>query len=365
MAFDLTLSEEQQALRETLHEFATEVLRPAARDSESARSTPDSIRNQLHEIGVVAPIPEEFGGAGSFDAVTMCIAAEELAWGDASIAYDTLGSGSAATLIAEAGTQQQRERHLPAFNESFVPSFVAVGERFAAGDLDALETRIESGKVVGDKYGVLHAASAPLGVVVGRSGEGLAAAIVESGGFEVVRPEDKLGLEAAPTFVIRLDGEADEIPGGPELHRAILRTKLLTGALALGSARASYEYAAEYAKEREAFGRPIGAFQAISFKIADMAIDVDAARMSLWRAAWLLDKGEATQHDILEANAHAITAAVRAGDDGVQVLGGHGYVRDHPVEMWFRNAVTLSVFDAPELLADAVIGADALAGGTR
>jgi alkylation response protein AidB-like acyl-CoA dehydrogenase len=365
MAFDLSPTEEQQALRETLHGFAREVIRPAARDCESAGRTSDRIRAQLHEIGVVAPVPEEHGGAGSFDALTMCIAAEELAWGDAGIASDVLAGGVAATVIAEAGTDEQRSKYLGRFVEAFTPSFVALGERFSGGDLDALETRIDEGKVVGEKYGVPHAADAPFGIVVGRSADALAAVVVESGSFEVVKSEDKLGLEAAPTYVVRVDGQAEEIPAGPELTTAILRAKLLTGAIALGSARASYEYAADYAKEREAFGRPIGAFQAISFKIADMAIDVDAARLSIWRAAWLLDRGEATQHDILEANAHAIGAAIRAGDDGVQVLGGHGYIRDHPVEMWFRNAVTLSVFDAPELLADVVVGADALSGGGR
>jgi alkylation response protein AidB-like acyl-CoA dehydrogenase len=365
LAFDLSPSEEQTALKETLHEFAEEVLRTSARDCESARRTSDEIRRQVYEIGVVAPVPEEDGGDGSFDAVTMCIAAEELAWGDASIAYDVLGSGLAASVIAAAGTPDQKKAHLPAFVEAFTPSFVAIGERFSGGDLEALETRVEDGKVVGEKYGVQHAADAGMGVVIGRSPEGMAAAIVEADNFEVVKPEDKLGLEAAPTYVVRFDGEGDEIPPGPALDAAILRVKLLTGAIALGSARASYEYAARYAVEREAFGRPIGAFQGISFKIADMATDVDAARMSLWRAAWLLDRGEATQHDVLEANGHAISAAVRAGDDGVQVLGGHGYVRDHPVEMWFRNAVTVSVFDAPELLADVVVGANALAGGAR
>lgn len=365
MAFDLSPNEEQQALKETLHEFAEEVLRPAARECESARSTSPEIRKQLHEIGVTAPVAEEEGGGGTFDAVTMCIAAEELAWGDASIAYDTLGGGLAATVIGAAGTTEQKKQHLGRFVDSYTPSFVAFGERFGGGDLDSLETRIDGGKVIGEKYGVLHAADAPVGVVVGCGEDGWRAALVEQAGFEVVKAEEKLGLEAAPTYVVRLDGEAEELPAGPQLNIALLRAKLLTGALALGSARASYEYAAQYAVEREAFGRPIGAFQGISFKIADMATDVDAARMSLWRAAWLLDRGEAVQQDVLEANAHALSAAIRAGDDGVQVLGGHGYIRDHPVEMWFRNAVTLSVFDAPELLADIVIGADALAGGQR
>jgi alkylation response protein AidB-like acyl-CoA dehydrogenase len=123
----------------------------------------------------------------------------------------------------------------------------------------------------------------------------------------------------------------------------------------VGSARSSLEYATQYATEREAFGKPIGAFQAISFKIADMAIEVDAARIALWRAAWKVDQGAATLADVAEATGQALGTAIKAGDDGVQILGGHGYIRDHPVEMWFRNAVTLSVFDAPDIAGDAMV----------
>ncbi|MGH2791111.1 MAG: acyl-CoA dehydrogenase family protein, partial [Actinomycetota bacterium] len=119
--------------------------------------------------------------------------------------------------------------------------------------------------------------------------------------------------------------------------------------------RASLEHAAHYATEREAFGKPIGAFQGISFKIADMAIAVDAARMSLWRTAWHLDRGTATLADAAEANGQCLAAAVLCGDDGVQVLGGHGFVTDHPSEMWFRDAVTLSVFDAPDVVGDVMV----------
>ncbi|MEA2477698.1 MAG: acyl-CoA dehydrogenase, partial [Actinomycetota bacterium] len=173
--------------------------------------------------------------------------------------------------------------------------------------------------------------------------------------YEVVKPEDKMGLEAAATAVVRFDGAGEALASGPDLDRAVLWAKLATGAIALGCARASLEYASQYATEREAFGRPIGAFQAISFKIADMAIEVDAARVQLWRAAWKLDNGTATLSDVAEAVGQTLATAIRCGDDGVQVLGGHGYIRDHPVEMWFRDAVTLSVFDSPELAGDVMV----------
>lgn len=356
MGFDLQPTEEQAALRSTLHDFAEEVLRPRARDCEAAGATAPDILDAAHDIGVAAPVDEAFGGGGTFDAVTYVIAAEELAWGDPGIAYQVLGSGLAAIVLGVAASDEQRARYLPRFAEqSPARSFVAVGEKIAAGDLESLDTTIDGDKVSGEKYGVLDYDDAALGIVVGRTDDGLGAVVVESGGYEVVRPEDKLGLQAAPTAIVSFDMAGDALPASPALDRAILWAKVLPAAVALGCARASLEYASTYATEREAFGRPIGAFQAISFKVADMAIEVDAARIALRRAAWKIDKGEATLADVAEAAGQSFAAAVRCGDDGVQVLGGHGYIKDHPVEKWFRDAVTLSVFDAPDVAGDVMV----------
>jgi alkylation response protein AidB-like acyl-CoA dehydrogenase len=362
MAFDLQPTEEQQALVQTLRDLSEAVLRPAARSCEAAGRTSPEPARLIHEIGVTAPVPEELGGGGTLDAVTYVMAAEELAWGDPGIAYQALGSGLAAIVVDRAGSDEQRVRYLPAFAEPGpAPTFVASGEKVAAGDLENLEARIEDGKVVAEKYGVLNARDARFGLVVGLGPEGLTAALVEGEAFEVVKPEDKLGLAAAPTSVVRFDTASEALPAGGALESAALYIKLMTGAIAVGCARASLEYAARYAREREAFGKPIGAFQAISFKIADMAIDVDAARMSLWRTAWKLDRGTATYADAASAVGQALAAAVRCGDDAVQILGGHGYIKDHPVEMWFRDAVTLSVFDAPDVLGDLAVARSAVA----
>jgi alkylation response protein AidB-like acyl-CoA dehydrogenase len=366
VGFDLQPTEEQQALKDTLTTFATEVLRPAARDCEAAGETSAEIARQIHEIGVTAPVAEDFGGGGTFDAVTYCIAAEELAWGDPGIASYVLGSGLAAIVIDVAASDEQRSKYLPRFAEAEPPrSFVAIGEKVAAGDLEALDTTVNGDKVTGEKYGVLNAADAHVGVVFGRNGAGLGAVLVEPSGYEVVKAEAKLGLEAAPTSVVRFDSAGSALAPGENLERAAIWAKLLTGAIAVGCARASLEYASKYATEREAFGKPIGAFQAISFKIADMAIAVDAARLAVWRAAWQLDRGEATLADAAEANGQALAAAILCGDDAVQVLGGHGYIQDHPVEMWFRDAVTLSVFDAPEIAGDAMVARSVFTGGTN
>jgi alkylation response protein AidB-like acyl-CoA dehydrogenase len=356
MAVDLQPTDEQRALVETLHEFASDVLRPAARSCEAARSTTSEISRQVHAVGVSAAVAERFGGGGELDPVTYCMVAEELAWGDPGIAYQLLGSGLAATVIGVAGSDEQRARYLPQFaGAEPVAAFVAVGEKIAAGDLGALDAAVDGDKVVGEKYGVLNAGTAPLGVVVGRTGSRLGAVVLGAGDFEVVKPEDKMGLEAAPTSVVRFDSAGDALAPGPRLDAAILWTKLLTGALAVGCARASLEYASAYAIERQAFGKPIGAFQGVSFKIADMAIAVDSARLSLWRAAWNLANERAGVAHFAASVGQALVAAVQCGDDGVQVLGGHGYIRDHPVEKWFRDAVTLSVFDAPDVLGDLLV----------
>lgn len=358
MGFDLQPTEEQTALRDTLADFSKQVLRPAARDAEAARQTPDDVAQRIHELGVVAPVEEAHGGGGTFDAVTYCIAAEALAWGDPALAYQSLGAGLAALVIGRAASDEQKASYLPRFaGGAPAKSFVAVGEKVAAGDLESLETTIAGDHVSGTKYGVLDATDAACGVVVGRGAGGLGAVIVdsESDQWSVVKPEDKLGLEAAPTWVVDFDVAGDALPVGESLTQALLLSKLMTGAVALGCARASFEHAAHYATEREAFGKPIGAFQGISFKIADMAIAVDAARMALWRTAWHIDRGTATLADAAEANGQCLAAAVLCGDDGVQVLGGHGFVTDHPSEMWFRDAVTLSVFDAPDVVGDVMV----------
>jgi alkylation response protein AidB-like acyl-CoA dehydrogenase len=356
VSFDLQPTDEQQALQETLHDFAESAIRPQARECESAGATAPQIFEQVHAIGVAAPVDESFGGGGTFDAVTYVIAAEELAWGDPGVAFQVLGSGLAAIVIGRAGSDEQKRRYLPGFaGAAPARSFVALGEKVAAGDLESLDTTVDGDKVAGEKYGVLDFDEAALGVVVGRTEDGLGAVVVEAGAYEVVRPEDKLGLQAAPTAIVRFDSAGDALPGSNDLTQAILLAKLMTGAIALGCARASLEYASDYATEREAFGKPIGAFQAISFKIADMAIEVDATRMALWRAAWKIDRGDATLADVAEATGQALATAVRCGDDGVQVLGGHGYIRDHPVEKWFRDAVTLSVFDAPDVAGDVMV----------
>lgn len=355
---DLQPTEEQQAIVEALRDFSQNEIRPAARECEEAGQVSERIEKQLHEMGVAAPVPEEFGGQGTFDAVTSVLVAEEIAWGDPGVAFSVLGSSLAATLVDLVGGDEQRRELLPRFLEGARGS-VALAERDAGADLTQIEATSTDGWLSGVKYGVVHADTARVRLAVARSGDALGLWLIPADAELDARPEDKLGLRSARTFKVVLDGVEGAVPlGGPQVERgkllpALLRAKLLNAAIALGLGRAALEYATTYAQERTAFGRPIGAFQAISFKIADRAMDLETARLFVWKAAWALEEGrDDAERLVMAACGHAVAAGLAAADDGVQILGGHGYMRDHPEEMWYRDALTLATFDSPSMIGD-------------
>lgn len=360
---DLQLTEEQTALQEALREFAVNEVRPAARESEEAGEPSERIAKQLLEMGVSAPVPEEFGGQGTFDALTSVLIAEEIAWGDPGIAFHVLGSGLPATIVDIVGTDEQRAELLPKLAEG-AGGALALGERDAGADISILESSAaitaETATLSGTKYAVVGADGAAVRLVV-TGGERLRIWSVPEGALLLANPEDKLGLRGAKTYKVTLDGleipTSNEIGGADanqkKVRLALLRAKLLNAGVAIGLGRAALEYASDYAKERVAFGRPIGAFQGISFKIADRATDIDAARLYLWKAAWAVDsERDDADRFVMSACSEAIKAAVTAGDDGVQVLGGHGYMKDHPEEMWYRDAMTLATLDNSSLVGD-------------
>jgi alkylation response protein AidB-like acyl-CoA dehydrogenase len=360
---DFQPTEEQQAIAEALHDFALNEVRPAARECEEAGRVSERIEKQLIEMGVAAPVPEEFGGQGTFDATTSVLIAEEVAWGDPGVAFGVLGAGLVATLIDLAGTDEQRSQILPTMLNGAKGS-LALAERDAGADITLLDTTAspsgDSVKISGTKYGVVEADSAGIRLVVAGSGDDLGLFLLPSGTSIDAKLEDKLGLRSARTFKVTIDAQvpADSRVGGPnvdkkKLTNALLRAKLLNAGIAVGLARAAVEYATTYAQERTAFGRPIGAFQGIAFKIADRAMDLDTARLAVWEAAWALDQGRDNAHRlVMAACGHAAAAALACADDGVQILGGHGYMRDHPEEMWYRDAMTLATFDSPSMIGD-------------
>lgn len=357
-------SEEQKAIAEALHEFSENEIRPAARECEEAGQPSERIAKQLFEMGVSTPVPEEFGGQGTFDTVTTVIIAEEVAWGDPGVAFCVLGSGLASTLVDLAGDEEQRKVLLSKFAEGAVGS-VALAERDAGADLFELESSAvikgATSRLSGIKYAVPLAENASVRLVVTRTEGRLGLWLIPEQIEVLAQPEDKLGLRSAKTYKLTLDGvevPAESAIGGVDvdqkkLELALLRAKLLNAGVALGLARASLEYASDYAKDRTAFGKPIGAFQGISFKIADRATELETARLLVWKAARSVDLAEANSvKAVMAACAHAVAIAATTADDGVQILGGHGYMRDHPQEMWYRDAMTLATLDSPSMVGD-------------
>lgn len=358
---DFQPTDTQRALVEALHDLSVNEIRPHAREFEAEGRPAEAVAKQLFEMGV-APVPEEHGGQGTFDAVTSVLIAEEVAWGDPGVAFSVLNSGAAATIIDLAGSEEQRKALLPRIAAGETGS-VALAERDAGADPSVLESEAKAsdGEVIitGTKYAVPNFEEAAVRLVVTRGSGPLAVWALPQGVEVRAAAEDKLGLRSARTYKVVFEGNlyaAEAIGGGVDpakIELALLRTKLINAGIALGLARASLEYASDYAKDRTAFGKPIGAFQGISFKIADRATEIDAARNMVWKAAWAVDRSdEGSAVRVMAACGHAVAAALATADDGVQILGGHGYMKDHPQEMWYRDAMTLATLDSPSTVGD-------------
>ena len=359
-------SEEQKMIQDMARDFANEQLRPQARECDENDTIPDDILQAGWELGMVnAVIPEKYGGAGmERSAVTGALMCEELAWGDLSQAIALLTPALVAYPIMEFGTEEQKEKYLPRFCEQkFYPATSALVEPYFDFDLTQLRTKAEK---KGDVY-VLNGEKClvPLGLraelyliwasLEGKPGyENVAGFIVEKGGSGLVlgEREKNMGLKALETAELKLENL--EVPAenrlggeqGCDFARIASQSRVALTAMATGVARASYEYAREYAKERVAFGEPIAYRQAIAFMLAEMAWEVDSTRLLAWEAGWELDAGKDTGFkDAYLAKMYADQMVVWVTDCGVQILGGHGYIREHPVEMWLRNGRGFACFE--------------------
>lgn len=362
MPFDLAPTDEQVALRSVLHDIAQREIRPAARDVESAGELPIGLWKLLWETGITAPVREEDGGAGMPDATTVALAAEELAWGDPAIAFAALNSSFVPLLVGLLGTNEQRGRLLTPFLEGPGWGSLALYEMDGAapGWMTTTLSTTGSGFVLsGRKALVLVAEQSDVMLCAARGPNGDPVACEVPADAARLTRETKLGLEGVPTASVSfadvvLGGDA-VLGGGHDAASALARYRLAIAAICVGTARAATEYAATYAQERRAFGKPIGAFQAVAFTIADMATRTDAARLLVWHAASALDQDHHSERSVSMACAHAMEAAVLNGNDAVQILGGAGFVQDHPVEKWYRDAQTLAAVESFDLNADAYL----------
>ena len=363
IGFDL--SEEQKMIRETVAAFAVDEIRPAARPADESGTIPPELIRKGWELGLVrGAIPEDWGGYGDArSAVTGAILAEELAFGDLAIALHMLAPRLLAFPLISSGTGEQRTRYLTALaTDDFSAATAALMEPRFDFDPAAMATiarRDGDGFVLnGAKCYVPLAAEASAILVYAASSQeggfaGVDGFIVPRGasGLAIAGREQNMGIKGLGTFELTLRdcrvGPEARLGGdkGINFVRLLSESRVAMAAMAVGVARAAYEYARAYAKERKAFGVPIAAKQAIAFMLAEMAIEVDAARLLVWEAASRLDKGEDGLKESYQARNYAAQATLTVTDNAVQVLGGHGYIREHPVELWLRNARGFAVLE--------------------
>jgi acyl-CoA dehydrogenase len=359
------LSDEQKMVRETLSAFAIEQIRPAARLADESGLIPADLLAKAWELGLVRGcLPEDVGGYGDPRiAMTGAIAAEELAYGDLSFALHALTPRLLAFPLIEMGTDDQRACHLPPLAaDNFAAATAALMEPafdFDSADMSTTAQRLNGNYVInGAKCYVPLAAESQwiLAYAACDTARGLAGVegfLVprDSPGLKISGREKNMGLKGLATFELTFDQcqiPAENRLGGERginFARLLSESRVAMAAMAVGVGRAAFDYARDYARERRAFGTAIASKQAIAFMLAEMAIEVDAMRLLTWEAASWLDKGNDAVKQSYQARNYAAAAALTAADNAVQILGGHGYIREHPVEMWLRNARAFAVVE--------------------
>jgi len=364
--FDLTLTEEQQLVRDMAGRFAREVLRPEAQAADARCKPHAAYATQLGELGLgQLVVPEKLGGvATTSSVVTGALLAEDLAYGDAGLALAALSSISVANALVRWGSAEQQSQFLPAFVEAHPPSAaIAIAEERPLFDPNELRTRAT---IDGDGY-LLHGEKAlvPLGetaelLLVGASlvGKGPRVFVVERGMRGVsFKPDAALGVRAAGLSRVVLDevrlpshsilGDGVDVCDFSEL---VDLCRIGLCALAVGVGQAVLEYVIQYANDRVAFGEPISHRQAVAFMIANLAIEVEGLRLLTWRAASRAEQGLPFHREAYLARVAAQDKGLEIASNGVQLLGGHGFIKDHPVERWYRDLMTLSTLEGALLL---------------
>ncbi len=364
--FDLTPDDEQQMLRESVRDFALAELRPAARDADEACKVPDELLTQANELGLtMVGVPEELGGAvAERSAVTTVLMGEALAQGDMGIAVACLAPAGVSTALSLWGDADQQSTYLPEFvGENAPAAALALLEPrplFNPFELRTRARRAGEGFVLdGVKSLVPRAADAELFIVAAQL-EGddpahpaqPALFIVESGTAGLgIEPEPAMGIRAAATGRLILEGV--ELPpdallgdaGGDAFAECVQLGRLGWCALAVGTGEAVLDYVIPYVNERKAFGEPISSRQSVAFTVANVAIELDGMRLATYRAASRVDQGLPFAREVALARRLCSERGMAIGSDGVQMLGGHGYTKEHPVERWYRDLRAAGVME--------------------
>jgi len=359
------LSDDQRMISETVKKFAMNEMRPIYRTCDEEAKIPPEFIDKAWELFLIPNnVPEEFGGVGEpRSVVTGTIIAEELAYGDLSLAMAALCPATVVYPLIEFGIDEQKKKYLPLFcEEQYKAASAALMEPRIDFDLPSMQTtaKLDGSSYIlnGEKCLVPLAADAEVLLVYAQTdasagAAGIQAFLVDKGaaGMQIGEREKNMGIKALDTRKVtfkdcripkdnRLGGDK-----GCNASKLISYSYLAVAAMATGVSKAAFEYARDYAKDRVAFGEPIASRQAIAFMLAEMAIEVDAARLLTWEAAWRMDKGLDAEREAYLAKQYAAEKALMITDRAVQVLGGHGYIREHPVELWLRNGRGFATFE--------------------
>ncbi len=371
---DFTLTEEQEAVRKLARDFAVNEMRPVARHYDEAEEFPWPIVEKAHELGLInALIPEEYGGVGA-DKLTECLIAEELFYGCAGMGTSLMANSLALTPIILAGTDEQKRRFLTPFTEKPIMASFCLTEPGAGSDAASLRTRaVRDGDhyiLNGTKQFITNGSVASLYVVFATVNpelrhKGIIALVVErdTPGVSIGKVEHKMGQRASDTAQVVFEdvrvpvenrlGEEGE--GWKIAMRTLDSSRPGIAASAVGIAQAAFDDAVKYAMERQQFGQPIANFQAIQFMLADMAIKIETARLAVWKAAWLWDRGQPSAKASSIAKAYATDIAMEVTTDAVQIFGGYGYTREFMVEKYMRDAKLMQIYEGTNQIQRLVI----------
>ena len=365
--FDLTPTEDEQMLVDVVTELAAEVVRPAAADADVACAAPPEVLEAANQIGLpLLGVPESLGGIAEERSVMAgTLVAEALAKGDLGLAVAALAPGAVATAVAAWGTDEQQQTYLPAFTAGDVPaaSLALTEPRPLFDALDPKTTATPDGGDLlldGVKSMVPRGADAELFLVGARLEDTPVLVIVESGAKGLsVEADPAMGVRAASLTTLTLERvrvPASNVLGGldgtPDTTYAecVRLSRLAWCALSVGVGQAVLDYVTPYVKEREAFGEPIAHRQSVAFMVADIAIELQAMRLLTWKAAARATAGKDVARDVALARKLCADKGMQIGLDGVQLLGGHGFVKEHPVERWYRDLRAISIVEGGVLL---------------
>lgn len=372
IGFELT--QEQVALQDMARKFAANEIRPKAAEHDHAGTFPTEILEKAFGLGLMTGfIPEEYGGLG-LSALDACLIEEELGWGCSGIATSMTANGLALTPILIGGTDEQKRRLVAPFAEKLQYASFCLTEPGAGSDAGGIQTTakkdgdgyILNGRkcfITNGSYASQYTVFASTDRSKGHKGLSVFVVPRDLPGVSAGKKEDKMGQRASDTSDILFEEvripEVHRIGKEGEGFKIAMMTldyaRPTVAAMAVGVARAAFELAMEYSKERVQFGVPIAMNQAIHFMLADMAMDIEAARLLTYKGAWLLDRGKRNTKESSYAKAFAADLAMRVTTDAVQIFGGYGYMKDYPVEKLMRDAKLLQIYEGTSQIQRMVI----------